>query len=161
MNDSELSRRGMLGRAVGLVAVVGAGVVGYAVAANSPTAKLAADDAAGYGPNAPAPTSAGASTAAKGSGTTLAALDAIPDGGGLILPGKRIVLTRSGSTVHGFSTICTHQGCPVNAVHDGKIFCPCHGSEFDASTGAVVAGPAPRPLPAVAVTVVDGEVMGG
>jgi thiosulfate dehydrogenase [quinone] large subunit len=52
-------------------------------------------------------------------------------------------------------------GCEVNQVSDGKIKCPCHFSVFDASTGAVVSGPAPAPLPKVAVTVSDGQVLRG
>jgi Rieske Fe-S protein len=54
--------------------------------------------------------------------------------------------------------VCTHQGCKVDKVSGGRIDCPCHGSQFDASTGKVVGGPAPTPLPAVQVTVRDGEV---
>ena len=86
----------------------------------------------------------------------LAPLAMVPDGGGLITSG--VVLTRSGSTVKAFSSTCTHLGCTVNKVSDGKIFCPCHGSVFDAATGAVVQGPASSPLPAVPVTVRGGEV---
>jgi len=44
-----------------------------------------------------------------------------------------------------FDAICTHQGCTVQ--YAGSIFaCPCHGAEFDSRTGAVVRGPAQRPL---------------
>jgi Rieske Fe-S protein len=83
----------------------------------------------------------------------------VPPGGGLVLDSTKIVLTRgSGDTVHGFSAICTHQGCPVASVTGGAIVCPCHGSRFDAQTGAVVAGPATRPLPPVTVVVRDGSV---
>ncbi|MDX6325845.1 MAG: hypothetical protein QOK15_2199 [Nocardioidaceae bacterium] len=89
--------------------------------------------------------------------TLLARLNAISIGGGLITSG--VVMTRpSGSVVHAFSSSCTHAGCTVNKVSSGKIFCPCHGSVFDASTGAVVQGPAGTPLPPVRITVENGGV---
>jgi Rieske Fe-S protein len=43
-------------------------------------------------------------------------------------------------------------------VTDGAILCPCHGSRFDANTGAVVAGPARQPLAKVPVVVRDNAV---
>ena len=47
-----------------------------------------------------------------------------------------------------FSKICTHAGCTVNFSPGQDIFaCPCHGSVFDAKTGAVLQGPAVTPLP--------------
>ena len=72
-----------------------------------------------------------------------------------------MVTRGTGNTVHGFSAVCTHQGCLVSAVTDGQITCPCHGSAFDATTGAVVRGPAQTPLPAVPVKVVNGSVVTG
>ena len=70
-----------------------------------------------------------------------------------------IVLVRpQGDTVNGFSATCTHQGCTVGGVRDGQISCPCHGSVFSASDGAVVSGPATRPLPKVAVAVKGDDV---
>ncbi len=45
-----------------------------------------------------------------------------------------------------YSPICTHLGCGYRWAPDARRFkCPCHGSVFDVK-GAVVAGPAPRPL---------------
>ncbi|WP_371484568.1 Rieske (2Fe-2S) protein [Kitasatospora sp. NBC_00315] len=52
----------------------------------------------------------------------------------------------------GFSSICTHAGCAVAAPKDGQMYCPCHGSKFDAATGAVITGPATKPLPKYTVT---------
>ena len=45
-----------------------------------------------------------------------------------------------------YSPICTHLGCGYRWEQSERLFkCPCHGSVFDVK-GAVVAGPAPRPL---------------
>lgn len=45
---------------------------------------------------------------------------------------------------------CTHQGCQPDPVGD-RFVCPCHGSEFDLE-GAVLQGPAERPLARYRVT---------
>jgi Rieske Fe-S protein len=124
--------------------VVAGGVAGFVVARNSDAAEDP-DSTPAYG-NAP-----------HTSGKALASLDKIPAGGGVVV--GKIVLTRdTGDDVHAFSAICTHQGCTVNRVADGTIDCPCHGSQFDATTGEVVGGPAPSPLAEIPVTVRDGEV---
>ncbi|MDH6704512.1 thiosulfate dehydrogenase [quinone] large subunit [Kitasatospora sp. MAA19] len=52
----------------------------------------------------------------------------------------------------GLSSVCTHSGCAVDAPKNGRLYCPCHGSRFDAATGAVVTGPAVKPLPKYTVT---------
>ncbi|WP_188306703.1 ubiquinol-cytochrome c reductase iron-sulfur subunit, partial [Streptomyces sp. CBMA123] len=51
-----------------------------------------------------------------------------------------------------FSAVCTHSGCAVDAPKNGQLYCPCHGSRFDAATGAVVNGPAVKPLPRYGVS---------
>ena len=61
--------------------------------------------------------------------------------------------------VIAYSAICTHAACGVtewNAT-SRHVICPCHSSEYDPAQGAVrVNGPAPRPLPALALKR-DGE----
>lgn len=55
-----------------------------------------------------------------------------------------------------FSKICTHAGCPVALYREAshELYCPCHQSRFDVLNGAKnVSGPAPRPLPRLAVAV--------
>jgi Rieske Fe-S protein len=42
-----------------------------------------------------------------------------------------------------------------------RLECPCHGSIFDAFTGAVVQGPAQRPLGKVEVSVSGQDVVAG
>ncbi len=147
MTENKLSRRAALGAAG---AIVAGGVAGYAAGRNTDAAKANPPSAGGA-------QSGGYGSPAGGSGgKALARVDAIPDGGGVIV--GDVVVTRTGLDVHAFSATCTHQGCHVNKVSGGRIECPCHFSKFSATTGAVVGGPAPLPLPAVAVTVRNGEV---
>ena len=50
----------------------------------------------------------------------------------------------------GWSAVCTHLACAVLwRDEDNHLECPCHDGVFDPATGEVVAGPPPRPLPAV------------
>jgi thiosulfate dehydrogenase [quinone] large subunit len=57
--------------------------------------------------------------------------------------------------VVAFEAICTHAKCVVGFDSGRRlIICACHGAEFDPSRqAAVVAGPAPRPLPPIQVRV--------
>ena len=57
------------------------------------------------------------------------------------------VHTDDGADFRAFSGHCTHLGCGFSYDSQKKIFeCPCHRGAFDAKTGAVLAGPPPRPL---------------
>jgi len=59
---------------------------------------------------------------------------------------------RAADGVVAYSAICTHQQCTVTDWLAAKRVaqCPCHQSEYDLAHGArVVAGPAPRALPAL------------
>ena len=123
---------------------------------------FAAARASGAGTSEAGTPAANAYGTAPSGGRALASVDDIPEGGGLVLAEEGVVLVRGqGEDVHAFSSTCTHQGCPVSEVTGGRIICPCHGSAFDATTGEVLAGPAPSPLPAVDVTVEDGTVQAG
>ena len=125
-----------------------------APAASTPAAVLPnAAPAAGFAQNANKPDAATASPTAVAD---------IPVGGAAsaTLDGKPILLTQAkAGTVVGLSAICTHQGCTVGP-HGGQLLCPCHGSIYGLD-GSNVSGPAPSPLPPVAVHVVGGEVLAG
>lgn len=50
-------------------------------------------------------------------------------------------------TSWALSRTCTHLGCKINYHEDQNILeCPCHQSRFNVKTGAVIKGPAERPL---------------
>ena len=92
----------------------------------------------------------------------LAATSQVPDGGGKIIDGVNIVITQPQSgSFRAFSAICTHEGCIVNSVSNGTIDCPCHGSKFSIKDGSVVNGPAPSPLPAIAIKVEGTSIFQG
>ena len=83
----------------------------------------------------------------------------VPVGGGVIYADQKIVVTQpTEGEFKAFSSICTHQNCPVTAVKDGTINCTCHGSKFSVEDGSVTTGPATKPLAAVKVTVEGGEI---
>jgi Rieske Fe-S protein len=104
-------------------------------------------------------TAAGTTTGAAVAGTALASTSAIPVGGGAIFADKKVVVTQPvAGTFKAFSTTCTHLGCQVNKVADGLIQCPCHGSRYSIVDASVKAGPAPRPLPPMNITVTGGEI---
>ncbi len=58
----------------------------------------------------------------------------------------RFFIVRENSRIYSLFARCTHLGCTVNWFPGLRIFkCPCHGSQFY-SDGVNFAGPAPRPL---------------
>jgi Rieske Fe-S protein len=162
------ARRCVLAAAAAGAAVVLGGCSTYGGQQSSPPPPPAGDassaGAGDAGAGSAAPSGAAPSGAAAGAGKAaaqaLVALSDVPVGGGKILADKGIVITQpTAGTVKAFSTVCTHQGCAVSKVAGGTINCPCHGSKFAIADGSVAGGPAPRPLPPVAVTVQDGQVV--
>lgn len=95
--------------------------------------------------------------AGNGGGNAAAALaktSDVPVGGGTILTDKKIVITQpQAGTFKAFTAVCTHAGCTVGSVSGGTINCPCHGSKFNITNGAVVNGPAASPLAPVNIQV--------
>lgn len=129
--------------------------IGGASAAGAGTLLLAACTGGGSGGSG-----SGGSGSGGSGGSTTVALSSIPVGGAVSasLGSAPIVVSQpTAGKVVAFSAVCTHQGCTV-APQDKEFDCPCHGSKFDAATGAVLNGPARDPLPALSATV-DGDTV--
>ncbi|MFI2666216.1 Rieske (2Fe-2S) protein [Micromonospora carbonacea] len=130
---------------------------GDAPASGDPVAEPAGS---GDPADADAPGEAPDDAPAGGQAAALAAVADLPVGGGRILADRGVVLTRpTQETVKAYSATCTHAGCTVTRVDGGTIVCGCHNSTFDIADGSVRGGPAGSPLPPVAVSVRDGQVL--
>jgi Rieske Fe-S protein len=125
-------------------AVVAAAAVTAACGSSSSSTSTGSSAGTGSGP------AADAASAAKAD---------VPVGGGVILDGRKVVITQPvAGTFKAFTAVCTHQGCLVSSVADNQIGCACHGSAFSAEDGSVLQGPATSPLAAVDVTVAGDQI---
>jgi nitrite reductase/ring-hydroxylating ferredoxin subunit/uncharacterized membrane protein len=61
---------------------------------------------------------------------------------------RRLVVARTADGYVGFDDRCTHKGGSLadGVMICGTVQCPWHGSQFDARTGEVRAGPAEKPI---------------
>jgi Rieske Fe-S protein len=159
--DSLATRRGVLA-GVGLVGLAGA-ITACASSGSSMSAAVAdppMSGGTGAATSAAASAPASASSAAGGTAAgALAATSDIPVGGGKIFDTQLTVVTQpTAGEFKAFSAVCTHMGCTVNQIADGRIDCPCHGSEYSITDGAVLAGPAPKPLPAKTIKITGDSI---
>jgi Rieske Fe-S protein len=151
--DTRATRRGVLA-GVGLVGLAGA----VSACSSGGSSSSSAGNGAGAASASTAPastpsTSSSAGTSGQASGV-LATTSEIPVGSGKIFTAEKVVVTQPASgDFKAFSAVCTHMGCIVATIADGTIDCPCHGSQYSIKNGAVVAGPAPAPLPAQPIKV--------
>jgi 3-phenylpropionate/trans-cinnamate dioxygenase ferredoxin subunit len=67
--------------------------------------------------------------------------------------GTKVALANADGHVYAFDDTCPHRGCSLAGGElDGTtVTCPCHGSEFDVTSGAVLRGPAVQPVRSRAV----------
>jgi len=105
------------------------------------------------GSGAPSPTV----SPSRPAGTPIGPASAVAAGGAVRFvdpaTGRAAYVVRGATGLRAFSAVCTHAGCTVKyGGAGGQFLCPCHGAAFDAGTGAVLRGPARRPLPPIKVT---------
>jgi nitrite reductase/ring-hydroxylating ferredoxin subunit len=79
--------------------------------------------------------------------------------------GMKIAVANVGGAFHAFDDTCTHMACSLaeGDLEETTVICPCHGSEFDVRSGAVLQGPAKEPVETYETRVEGGnlEVEGG
>lgn len=74
--------------------------------------------------------------------------------------GEDIAVANVDGAFHAFGNVCTHKQCQLSEGDlDGTtVTCPCHGSQFDVTTGNVLNGPATLPVDSYDVSQEDGEL---
>ena len=62
--------------------------------------------------------------------------------------GTKIAVANVAVAFYAFGDTCTHRGCSLaeGDLEETTVTCPCHGSEFDVRSGAVLQGPAREPV---------------
>jgi thiosulfate dehydrogenase [quinone] large subunit len=107
----------------------------HAASSKAASSKAASSKAAGQSRSHPA-------------GTRIGPASDVPVGGAASFqaPGSgdpSLVIQPKSGTFLAFDGLCPHAGCTVQYEQSGNLFiCPCHGSQFNGTTGAVEVGPA-------------------
>jgi nitrite reductase/ring-hydroxylating ferredoxin subunit len=75
--------------------------------------------------------------------------------------GKEILVANVDGKYYAIDNDCTHLGCKLNegTLTGVRVECPCHGSTFDVTTGAVVTGPTTSPEPIYPATVSGDQIL--
>ncbi len=169
-HDPDPSRRALLLGGTGAAALAVSGGALAAVTAAVGRALHGSSSSAAAATPTPSPSSSpakrpGSNRSSRGGqapagGRKLVATADLPQGRALPFrddSGRPAWLIHDSSGFHALSAVCTHAGCTVSP-NNGELVCPCHGGVYNASTGAVIAGPPPAPLPPVHVKVTGGDV---
>jgi cytochrome b6-f complex iron-sulfur subunit len=78
-----------------------------------------------------------------------------PMGSVTLISGRKVWVIREENGIYAFIAVCTHLSCQPLWLEKEQIFkCPCHGGQFY-KNGVNFAGPPPRPLDRVHISVSD------
>ena len=74
--------------------------------------------------------------------------------------GTKIAVANVGGAFHAFDDTCTHLACSLaeGDLEETTVICPCHGAEFDVTSGEVLQGPARKPLATYETRVEGGDL---
>jgi thiosulfate dehydrogenase (quinone) large subunit len=172
-DETSMTRRALVAE----IAAMGLGIAGIAALLKGPytgSTATARQLAAGGRSTGGAGSASGGGGAPSASGVS-ASNGGLPSGAVKLGPGSRlpkgqaatyadpgegspdILIRAEDGSLHAFSAVCTHAGCTVGYA-GGRIVCPCHGGEYSAETGEVLAGPPPAPLPPKQVLEKGGQI---
>ena len=76
--------------------------------------------------------------------------------------GVRIAVANADGRYFAIDDTCTHEQCSLSAegtLEGTVVTCGCHGAQFDVTTGAVLAPPAPEPVKAYPLRVDNGNLV--
>ena len=64
------------------------------------------------------------------------------------IEGTKVNVANADGHLYAFDDTCTHTGCSLamGELDGTTVTCACHGSQFDVTSGAVLRGPAERPV---------------
>lgn len=125
------------------------GATSLAPSASAPAATPSSSGAGGSG-------GAGAA-GSHPSGTAIGPAKDVPVGGAASFTDPRtgdpsIVIQAKAGKFVAFDAVCPHAGCTVGYDQSASVIvCPCHGSQFNAATGAVENGPAASGLAPITI----------
>jgi thiosulfate dehydrogenase [quinone] large subunit len=104
------------------------------------------------------PSASSGSAGSHPAGTAIALAKNVPVGGSASFTDPSsgdpsIVIQATAGKFLAFDAVCPHAGCAVAYDQSARVIaCPCHGSQFNAATGAVEQGPATTGLKPIAIS---------
>lgn len=82
--------------------------------------------------------------------------------GAFDVDGVRIAVANADGRYFAIDDTCTHEQCSLAAegtLEGTVVTCGCHGAQFDVTTGAVLAPPAPEPVKSYPLHVDQGTLV--
>ena len=147
--------------AAGLVlggAVAGVGRLAGGTKSNRGTALPSPAESASAATATPSVSGSSGSAGSHPAGTAIALAKNVPVGGSATFTDPSsgdpsIVIQAKAGKFLAFDAVCPHAGCTVGYDQSAALLvCPCHGSQFNATTGAVEQGPAASGLKPITVS---------
>jgi thiosulfate dehydrogenase [quinone] large subunit len=158
-NRTVISRGAVIGLVAGGTAMFAAAVAGIGQVLNTSAPAAPTETLPGAGATSTTGGTGAPTTTTPGTpkGTSIGPAASVPVGGSAAFTDPStgdpsLVIQHTTDQFVAFDAICPHEGCTVAFQAASNIIaCPCHGSEFNSETGALVRGPATFGLTAIKI----------